>query len=51
MFGETMAGLLTGMDRADLPLPMTEMSTVPAAPLMSRLYQSAFTANQLLKAI
>ncbi|WP_323765736.1 FAD-binding oxidoreductase [Marinovum sp.] len=51
LFGETMAGLLTGMDRADLPLPMTEMSTVPRAPLMSRLYHSAFTANQLLKAL
>lgn len=51
MFGETMAGLLTGMDRADLPLPMTELSTVPSAPIMSRVYQSAFTANQILKAI
>ncbi|MGB1235005.1 MAG: NAD(P)/FAD-dependent oxidoreductase [Planktomarina sp.] len=51
MFGETMAGLLTGMDREDLPLPMTELSTVPSAPIVSRVYQSAFTANQILKAI
>ncbi len=51
MFGETMAGLLTGMDRADLPLPMTEMTTVPSAPIISRIYQSVFTAKQLLKAI
>lgn len=51
MFGETMAGLLTGMDRADLPLPMTELSTVPSAPIFSRIYQAAFTANQVLKAI
>jgi len=51
MFGETMAGLLIGMDRADLPLPMTEMSTVPSAPIVSRIYQSAFTAKQILKAI
>ncbi len=51
MFGETMAGLLTGMDRADLPLPMTELSTVPSAPILSRIYQTAFTANQVLKAI
>lgn len=51
MFGETMAGLLTGMDRADLPLPMTELSTAKSAPIMSRIYQSAFTANQILKAI
>ncbi|WP_417522608.1 NAD(P)/FAD-dependent oxidoreductase [Marinovum sp.] len=51
MFGATMAGLLTGMDRADLPLPMTSPRPVPSAPIMSRLYQSAFTANQILKAI
>jgi glycine/D-amino acid oxidase-like deaminating enzyme len=51
MFGETLAKLLTGMDPADLPLPMTNLSTVPSAPIMSRIYQSAFTANQILKAI
>ena len=51
MFGETMAGLLTGMARADLPLPMTDVSTVPSAPVFSRLYQTAFTANQILKSI
>lgn len=51
LFGETMSGLLTGMDRADLPLPMTDLSTVPSAPFVSRLYQAGFTANQILKAI
>ena len=51
MFGETLAGLLTGMDRADLPLPMSELQTVPSAPFVSRIYQTAFTANQILKAI
>jgi glycine/D-amino acid oxidase-like deaminating enzyme len=51
MFGETMAGLLTGMDRADLPLPMTKMTAVPSAPFVSRIYQSAFTANQIIKSI
>ncbi len=51
MFGETMSGLLTGMDPAELPLPMTTLSTVFSAPIMSKLYQSAFTTNQLLKAI
>lgn len=51
MFGETMSGLLTGMDPADLPLPMTGLSSVPSAPVMSRVYQSAFTANQVFKAI
>ncbi|MEO9649422.1 MAG: FAD-binding oxidoreductase [Roseobacter sp.] len=51
LFGKTMAELLTGMDRADLPLPMTQLSTAKSAPIMSRIYQSAFTANQILKAI
>lgn len=51
IFGEAMAGLLTGMDPADLPLPMTDLARVPSAPVMSRLYQSAFTTNQILKAI
>jgi glycine/D-amino acid oxidase-like deaminating enzyme len=51
MFGETLAGLLTGMDPKDLPLPMTNLSTVSTAPILSRVFQSAFTANQLVKAI
>lgn len=51
MFGETMSGLLTGMDVADLPLPITTMSTVVSAPIMTRLYQTAFTTNKVVKAI
>lgn len=51
IFGKTMASLLTGMKREDLPLPMTAMQTVPSAPIVSRVYQAAFTANQVLKAI
>jgi len=49
LFGSAMADLLTGLDKADLPLPITELSTVRSAPVVSRLYQTAFTANQLLK--
>jgi len=51
MFGETLAGLLTGMNKSDLPLPITELSTVSSAPIMSRFYQSAFTAKQMLKSV
>lgn len=51
IFGESMAGLLTGMDRNDLPLPVTGLKSVPSAPFVSRIYQSAFTANQILKSI
>ena len=51
IFGKAMSELLTGMDRHDLPLPITKLTTVPSAPLMSRLYQTALTANQILKSI
>ena len=51
IFGKAMAELLTGMDRQDLPLPISKLTTVASAPLMSRLYQTAFTANQILKSI
>lgn len=49
VFGKAMADLLTGMDRKDLPLPITELQTVASAPVYSRLYQAAFTGNQILK--
>jgi len=51
LFGKALAELLTGMSKADLPLPITELSTVPTAPVMSRLYQTGFNANQLIKSI
>ena len=51
LFGEAIAALLAGADPKDLPLPITDLATVPSAPIMSRLYQTAFTANQFLKAI
>ena len=46
-----MAELLAGGKEEDLPLPITELKPVKSAPLMSRLYQMAFTANQLWKSI
>lgn len=51
MFGQAMADLLTGMDPKDLPLPVTKLSTVPSAPIVSRFYQAAFTANQVIKSL
>jgi glycine/D-amino acid oxidase-like deaminating enzyme len=51
MFGQAMADLLTGMDTKDLPLPVTRLSTVPSAPIVSRFYQAAFTANQVMKSL
>ncbi|GIT89637.1 oxidoreductase [Jannaschia pagri] len=51
VFGEAIAGLLMGRDPSDLPLPLTDVQTVPSAPIMSRLYQTAFTANQILRSL
>ena len=39
------------MDKAELPLPMTDLSTVPSARLHSQLYRVAFAANQLVKSM
>ena len=49
IFGQAMAGLLTGMAPADLPLPLTDVAGVSSAPIMSRFYNMAFTANQFIK--
>lgn len=49
LFGEAIAGLLTGDDKDDLPLPITKPEQIPSAPVMSRFYQAAFIANQLWK--
>ncbi|MEM7056668.1 MAG: FAD-binding oxidoreductase [Pseudomonadota bacterium] len=51
IFGEALANLVSGSDPADLPLPITELKTVGSAPVMSRIYQMAFTANQLWKSL
>ncbi|MBV2359223.1 FAD-binding oxidoreductase [Thalassococcus sp. CAU 1522] len=51
LFGKAIAGLLTGGHPADLPLPIADMQTVLAAPIRSRLYQTAFTATQILRSI
>lgn len=51
IFGRAMAQLLAGGREEDLPLPITEPKRVASAPTMSRLYQAAFTANQVLKSL
>lgn len=51
IFGKSMSALLTGMAPEDLPMPMTTMSPVATAPIMSRVYDTAFAANQLLKSL
>ena len=51
LFGKAMAEVMTGKSQADLPLPITRMTTVATAPIFSRLYQMAFIANQLVRSI
>ena len=51
IFGKGISGLLTGEDPATLPLAVTGMAPVASAPLMTRVYDLAFTANQVLKGI
>lgn len=51
IFGRAIADLLSGGQEDDLPLPISEPKSLRAAPVMSRLYQTAFTANQLLKCV
>ncbi|MEM8978680.1 MAG: FAD-binding oxidoreductase [Pseudomonadota bacterium] len=51
LFGISIADLLTGMDPAELPLPLTDMSEAPRATFTSRIYDLAFTANQVWKGL
>ncbi len=51
LFGQALADLLSGMDPARLPMPVSDMQAVPGARLRERAYDLAFTANQLWKSI
>ena len=51
VFGKAMADLLAGGREEDLPLPVPDLGTVHSAPILSRLYQAAFTARQILKSM
>ncbi|MCU0911113.1 MAG: FAD-binding oxidoreductase [Rhodobacteraceae bacterium] len=51
VFGMAMAELLTGADPATLPVPVTAMDEAPRAGLAERLYDLAFTANQIWKSV
>ncbi len=51
MFGRAMAELAAGGNEEDLLLEITDLKEVSSAPLMSRFYQAAFTANQVWKSL
>ena len=50
IFGKAMAELLSDGREEDLPLPISEPKRVATAPVASRLYRAAFTANQIVGA-
>lgn len=49
MFGKAMAMLVAGDDESALPMPITNMKSAGAAPVMSRAYDLAFSTNQFIK--
>ena len=51
VFGIAMAELLTGADPATLPVPVGTPEETPGAALAERLYDLAFTANQIWKSV
>ena len=51
LFGKAMAELLAGGREEDLPLPVSDPKPLATAPLVSRAYDLAFSANQFLKSI
>ncbi len=51
LFGQSMADILTGADPSDLPLPVTDPKAVRLGGVRSRIYDMAFTANQLWRAL
>ncbi len=51
LFGKAMAELLSGGAEADLPLPVTEPKKATAAPVMTRLLDAVFSANQFIRSL
>lgn len=51
IFGKAMADLLAGGNEAELPLPVTGVKQAAMRDLKANLYQTAFTANQVLRSL
>ena len=51
VFGQALAGLLTGDSEKKLPVPLLTMRRVGSAPVMSCFYKIAFAANQIIKSL
>ena len=51
VFGHAIAGLLTGADPAELPLPVTDPASIRGGSLVTRVYDMVFTANQVWRGL
>lgn len=51
IFGQAIAGLLTGQATSDLPLPITSVAPVVSAPIMRRVYALGFALQQVLRSL
>lgn len=51
LFGQSIAGVLTGEDLNDLPLPVSEQSVDRFSGIRSKFFDLAFTANQIRHAV
>lgn len=51
IFGRAMADMLAGGGEDDMPLAFSDPRPLASAPVMSRLYETAFKANQLFRSI
>jgi len=51
VFGKAMAEFLAGRPSESLPLPLTDLGPAGSSALRSKLFELAFTANQLLKSV
>lgn len=51
VFGKAMAELLISGNEQDLPLPVRDVKRVHSAPVMSRLYETAFRAKKVFKSV
>ncbi|MFV0514768.1 MAG: NAD(P)/FAD-dependent oxidoreductase [Jhaorihella sp.] len=51
VFGRALAGLIAGGSEADLPMPPSALTPVPARTLMTGFYHTAFAVNQLIRGI
>ena len=51
IFGKALADMISGNSPAGLPVPITRMQKVSTAPIMSAIYKSIFSTNQIFKSI